>query len=52
MAFHFTGHGIRNTPENFGQRYKLQTQEGNFLLFEKEDGEGELLSENSLRDLI
>ena len=52
MAFHFSGHGILNNEENFGRTHKLRKDEGNYLLFETEEGEGELVSEKTLRELI
>jgi hypothetical protein len=53
MAFHFSGHGILNTEKNFGRKhYMLRKDEGNYLLFEKLDGEGELVSEKTLKELI
>lgn len=53
MAFHFSGHGILNTEKNFGRKhYMLKKDEGNYLLFEKVDGEGELVSEKTLKELI
>lgn len=52
MAFHFSGHGILNNEKNFGRNYILRKNEGNYLLFENEDGEGELVSEKTLKQLI
>jgi hypothetical protein len=51
LAFHFTGHGILNNKENLGRSFMFRKDEGNFLLFETEDGEGMLVSEKTLIDL-
>ena len=52
LAIHFSGHGIENNKENFGRQYKKQQQDGNYLLFETEDGEGELVSEKMLQEFM
>ena len=52
LALHFTGHGIENTKENLGRSYQFRQKEGNFLLFESDDGEAELVSEKTLGELI
>ncbi len=52
MALHFTGHGLENNQETFGKYYKHRVTDGNYLLFETDDGEGELVSERMLREFI
>ncbi|CDW71451.1 UNKNOWN [Stylonychia lemnae] len=52
LALHFSGHGIENNKENFGRRFKQRQADGNYLLFETEDGEGELVSEKTLSEFI
>lgn len=52
IALHFSGHGFQNTKEFLGRDYLLRKNEGNYLLFETEDGEGELVSERKLSEFI
>lgn len=43
-VLHFSGHGIKNTPENFGRDHYLVKNDGNFLIFEDEYGEAQYIS--------
>ena len=52
LALHFSGHGLENNKENFGRQYKQRLSDGNYLLFESQDGECELVSEKMLQELI
>ena len=38
IALHFSGHGIENCKENFGKESILLKDEGNFLIFEDNEG--------------
>jgi hypothetical protein len=41
MAIHFSGHGLENNVSNIGSElYAFHKNDGNFLLFEDENGEG------------
>ena len=53
VALHFSGHGIENNRDNFGQESVLYSDQGSyFLVLEDSCGGAELLSEKMLRDLI
>lgn len=51
-ALHISCHGIKNTQDAIGQSYYEYRNDGDFLLFETELGEGELVSAKQLRKLI
>jgi len=52
LALHFSGHGIENNKKNFGRNHFLKKDEGDYLLFETESGEGELVSEKMLKEFL
>ena len=53
MGIHFTGHGELNNPYYVGHeianKYKNQ---GNFIVFEKENGEAQYITQTYLKDLL
>ena len=52
MALHFSGHGIENKPNIIGKNYALNRDVKNYLLFETQDGDGELVSDKVLSEQI
>lgn len=38
IALHFSGHGIENNKQNFGKDSLALKDEGNFLIFEDQEG--------------
>ena len=53
VALHFSGHGIENSRENFGNESVLYRGQGNyFLVLEDSNGGADLISEKMLRELI
>ena len=51
-ALHISCHGIKNTQDAIGQSFFEYKNDGDFLLFETELAEGELVSAKQLRKLI
>ena len=51
-VLHISCHGIRNNEQTIGLDYKAYRNDGDFLLLERENGEGELVSAKQLRKLI
>jgi hypothetical protein len=51
-VLHISCHGIRNNEETIGLDYKAYKNDGDFLLLERENGEGELVSAKQLKKLI
>lgn len=51
-ALHISCHGIKNTQDAIGQQFNEYKDDGDFLLFETELAEGELVSSKQLRKLI
>jgi hypothetical protein len=51
-ALHFSGHGIKNTPENFGKDFNIVKNDGNFLVFEDNLGEAQYVSEKQLKQIL
>ena len=49
---HISCHGIECSFETLGYSYHERKQEGNFLLFENQFGEGELVSQKTLNRLV
>jgi hypothetical protein len=43
-ALHISCHGIRNNEETIGLDYNAYRNDGDFLLLERDNGEGELVS--------
>ncbi|CDW83802.1 nb-arc domain protein [Stylonychia lemnae] len=52
IALHFSGHGIENNKENFGKDSKALKDEGNFLIFEDNEGCAQFMSEKKLFELL
>ena len=52
IALHFSGHGIRNTPESLGTEFYLNKDKGNILLLEDEQGMSSYFFENDLKYMI
>ena len=50
IALHFSGHGLKNS-EKFGRNQGYKDQ-GDILIFEKEDGSEYLLTEIELADIL
>lgn len=51
-ALHISCHGIENTREKLGENFSYYEAEGDFLLFETDWAEGELVSSQRLRKLV
>jgi hypothetical protein len=51
-VLHISCHGIKNTKDAIGASFEQYKQDGDFLLFETEESEGELVSAKQLRKLI
>jgi len=43
-ALHISCHGIKNSEQTIGLDYKAYKKDGDFLLLERDNGEGELVS--------
>ena len=53
MGIHFSGHGLLNNVTELGQElFKMYEGQGNFLLLESEDGSGNLVSTQTLKEMI
>ena len=53
MGIHFSGHGVLNSPEALGAEFFEQYKgQGNFLLLETEDGGGNLVSTQTLKQMV
>ena len=52
IALHFSGHGIRSTPESLGTEYYLNKDKGNILLLEDEQGMSSYFFEKDLKYMI
>lgn len=53
LAIHFSGHGLLNNERELGpDLFKLYKDQGNFLLLESEDGSGNLVSTQTLKNMI
>ena len=52
IALHFSGHGIKSTPENIGANFFLNKDKGNILLLENEQGMSDYLFEEDLKKMI
>lgn len=52
LVLHISCHGIENTKSTMRTNYEEVREQGDFLLFEKEVGDGELVSAKQLRELI
>ena len=48
-AIHFCGHGVKNSEENF---LFMRDDEGDFLIFEDEEGKAEFMSCRALKNLL
>lgn len=51
-VLHFSGHGLKNCPEQIGQEAVLHKGDGHMLLFEDDKLWGVLLSEKDLKNLL
>ena len=49
---HISCHGIKNCVNSMGVNFEDMKEEGNFLLFENQTGEGDLISTKKLNHLI
>ena len=49
-SIHFCGHGVKNNQENFG--IFTDTSEGDYLIFEDEEGKADYLSCRALKNLL
>ncbi len=52
IALHFSGHGIENNKRNFGKDSMKLRDEGNFLIFEDQEGCAQFMSEKKLHELL
>ena len=52
LGIHFSGHGILNTYETVGDYHALTKDQGDFLLFETDEGDSQLVSRTQLKNLI
>jgi hypothetical protein len=52
LGIHFSGHGILNNFESVGDYHAQVKDEGDFLLFETDDGDSQLVSRNQLKQLM
>ena len=52
LVLHISCHGIQNTPRTMRANWQSVKDEGDFLLFETNEGAGELVSCKKLKDLI
>ena len=52
IGLHFTGHGIRNNTAALGQNATEFKNEGNCLVFEKDDGSAHFISQKKLKDIF
>jgi len=52
IGIHFSGHGILNTYETVGDYHELTKDQGDFLLFETDEGDSQLVSRTQLKKLI
>ena len=44
LGIHFSGHGIPNTVDAVGDYHTMHKDEGDFLLFETNEGDSQLVS--------
>ena len=52
MGLHFTGHGVENNAATLGSDTFLMQNQGNCLVFEKEDGSAHFVTQKKLKDLF
>lgn len=52
LGIHFSGHGVLNSYDTVGDYHELMKDQGDFLLFETDEGDSKLVSREQLKKLI